>query len=199
MIGKKNVVFGCIFFIFTASLGIWMVDKIETVVTVANDARKTHVGDLKNYKIDNYEKDLEKMTPEEIAKAAVDGTISINDLVVVRQDIINNVKAGPHAHGNLESLLNIVIGILLCFLSVSRMFKQLISWSFIVGTALHSGLLFLMVLMMQIFGMAGDSALLGIFNFILGTGAGPGLLLLGLLLTAVAAIMGFRGEIVKDD
>ena len=140
MIGKKNVVFGCVFFIFTASLGLWMVKKIDTEVSDANNARKSTVGNMKSYRLDNYEKDLEKMSAEAIAKAAADSTISLNDLVVVRQDVINSVKAGPHAHGNLESMLNIVIGILLSFLAVSRLFKQLISWAFMLGTVLHSGL-----------------------------------------------------------
>jgi hypothetical protein len=34
--------------------------------------------------------------------------------------------------------------------------------------------------------------------FILNTGAGPALILLGLLLTGIAAAIGFRGELVRD-
>jgi len=33
---------------------------------------------------------------------------------------------------------------------------------------------------------------------LLGTGIGPVLILLGLLLTGIAAAMGFKGELVKD-
>ena len=72
----------------------------------------------------------------------------------------------------------------LCFLSVGAIFKQLISWAFILGTLLHSGLLFLVV-MFQL-PWAGQ---------LLGLGIGPILLLLGLVMAAVAAAIGFQGKI----
>lgn len=198
MIGKKNIVFGLVFFIFTASLGYLMVKNISTDVAVADQDRKTAMGNLKQYKNDNYEKDLEKMQADDIAKAVADGAISINNLNIIRQEKVNDIKAGPHAHGNLESLLNIVIGVLLCFIGVSRIFKQLISWSFMLGTLFHSGILFLMTVFVHLFN-ATDSPVYAWLGIILQAGIGPMLLLLGLLLTAIAAIIGFRGEVVHDD
>jgi|GEM_PF-475920 len=197
MIGKKNIVFGLVFFIFTASLGIMMVNNINGDVKNQNDLRKTHVGELKTLKIDNYEKDLDKLSAADIAKASVDGVIALNNYIITRQEKVNDIKAQPHAHGNLESLLNIVIGILLGFLAVSRLFKQLISWAFILGTLLHSGMMFLSTVMLHVFEMTPDSVVLSAVMSLLETGAGPVLILLGLLLTAVASIMGFRSEIVQ--
>lgn len=198
MIGKKNIVFGLIFFIFTASLGYLMFKNINSEVAAADQERKTAIGNLKQYKNDNYEKDLEKMPADAIAKAVADGAIALNNLTITRQERVNDIKSGPHAHGNLESMLNILVGILLCFLGVSRLFKQIISWSFILGTILHSGVLFLITLFAHVFN-ATDSVVFGWLLTILQTGAGPMLLLLGLLLTAIAALIGFRGEVVHDD
>lgn len=48
-----------------------------------------------------------------------------------------------HAHGNLESLLNVVVGYLICRLAISQGLAQAISILFIVGAALHSGMLYL--------------------------------------------------------
>jgi uncharacterized membrane protein YgdD (TMEM256/DUF423 family) len=67
------------------------------------------------------------------------------------------------------------------FLTVGRLFKLVISWVFILGTLLHSGVLYLVVVFEL--GWAGT---------ILGTGIGPILLLLGLLLAGVAAAIGWK-------
>ncbi|OGW60420.1 MAG: hypothetical protein A2V83_04080 [Nitrospirae bacterium RBG_16_64_22] len=48
-----------------------------------------------------------------------------------------------HAHGNLESLLNIVVGYIICRLAISHRLAQAISIIFIVGATLHSGMLYL--------------------------------------------------------
>ena len=100
---------------------------------------------------------------------------------------IDSIKGGAHAHGNLEALLNIAAGLALCFIAAARWLKQLISWLFILGTLLHSGMLYLG----RVFNMAWADSLLGY-------GVGPGMILAALLLTGMAAAIGFRGEIIKD-
>lgn len=185
MVGKKNVVFGFIFLVFTAALGPYMITQYVPGVDAAGAKKQTDVGRLQSLKADNFEENLEPLTPEAIAKANTDAILALNTLVNANQpvDMIRN----PHAHGNLESLLNIAVGLVLCFLAVPLKFKQAISWIFILGTVLHSGIMYLAIVFQLEWAM-----------MILGTGAGPALILLGLLLAGIAAAMGFRGELVRD-
>ena len=185
MVGKKNVVFGFIFLVFSAGLGPLMILNYMPAADEAGAEKQTSVGRLQQLKLDNFEEDLEPLTPEKIAKANTDGILALNKLVNARQpiDLIKN----PHAHGNLEALLNIAVGIALCFIAVAPMFKQVISWVFILGTLLHSGAMYLAIVFEQGWAFA-----------ILGSGIGPGLVLIGLLLAGIAAFMGMRGEVVKD-
>lgn len=48
-----------------------------------------------------------------------------------------------HAHGNLESLLNIVIGFILCHLEVPAGLAKIVSILLLVGAIFHSGMLYL--------------------------------------------------------
>jgi len=185
MVGKKNVVFGFIFLVFSAGLGPLMIVSYMPGVDEAGAEKQTSVGRLQQLKLDNFEEDLEALSPEKIAKANTDGILALNKLVNARQPV--DLTKNPHAHGNLEALLNIAVGITLCFVAVAPMFKQVISWIFIAGTLLHSGVMYLAI----VFQMGWAAA-------ILGTGIGPGLILIGLLLAGVAAFMGMRGELVKD-
>jgi hypothetical protein len=186
MIGKKNVVFGFFFLVFTAALGPLMIVKYLPTVGSAQADKQTHVGRLQSMKADGFEENLEALTPEQIAKANTDGILALNQLVNAVQPV-DLIKGGPHAHGNLEALLNIAVGIALCFIAVPVLFKQAISWTFIVGTLLHSGVMYLAVIFELPFA-----------NKLLETGAGPVLVLAGLFLAGVAALMGFKGELVKD-
>ena len=185
MVGKKNVVFGFLFLVFSAGLGPLMILEYMPGVEEAGAEKQEKVGRLQQLKLDNFEEDLEPLTPEAIAKANTDGILSLNKLGNARQpiDLIKN----PHAHGNLEALLNIAVGIALGFIAVSTLFKQIISWVFIAGTLLHSGAMYLAI----VFQMGWAAA-------IMNTGIGAGLVLLGLLLAGVAAAMGMRAEVVKD-
>jgi hypothetical protein len=127
------------------------------------------------------------LAPDKLAKLDSEAILGINRQINA-QAPVDAVKGGPHAHGNLESLLNIVVGVVLCFVALKRAWmKQVISWLFIVGTVLHSGMLYLLIVFNQVW--AGQ---------VLGTGAGPVMIILGLLLAGVAAAIGFRGEIVRD-
>ena len=184
MIGKKNIVFGFLYLVLTASLGPYMVVKMQPDVGIAQSEKQAKVGRLQQLKINQFEEDLEKLTARQIAEANTDGILAINKLLNSRLPI-DGVKGGPHAHGNLEALLNIVAGIVLCFIAVAPLFKQIISWVFIAGAILHSGMLYLLNL-----DQAWALTLLPL---------GPWLVLLGLLLMGVAAFMGFKGQVVTDN
>jgi uncharacterized membrane protein YgdD (TMEM256/DUF423 family) len=53
------------------------------------------------------------------------------------------VLRAAHAHGNLESLLNVVVGYLLCRLAVDAWIAKTVSVILIIGALLHSGILYL--------------------------------------------------------
>ena len=185
MIGKKNVVFGFLYLVLTAVLGILMVNMYEDFGKAALE-KQASVGRLQQLKENGFEEELEPLNARQIAVANTDGILAMNKLANT-EFAIDMVKGGPHAHGNLESLLNIVVGVVLCFIAVNARVKQLISWSFILGTILHSGMLYLS----RVFDMAWAGT-------VLDTGAGPVLLMLGLAMIGIAAAVGFRGEIVKE-
>lgn len=189
MIGKKNVVFGFFFLLLTAALGPVMIVKYSGDVAASETDKQQKVGALQQARDSGYEVDLEKLNAEQIAKANTDALLALSARLNSRVPI-DEIKTGPHAHGNLEAILNILVGVLLGFLAIPAVFKQLISWSCILGTLGHSGLLFLAVVVQLPW--AGD--LLGSwFGYI-----GPSLILIGLLLAAIGAAMGFNGGLVKD-
>ncbi|MEJ2141626.1 MAG: hypothetical protein P8Y24_04610 [Gammaproteobacteria bacterium] len=185
MIGKKNIVFGFIFLALTAALGPLMVNMYQDYGAAAQE-KQASVGRLQSLKGNNFEEELEPLTAMQIAKANTDGILSINKLNNTELGI-DMIKGGPHAHGNLEALLNIAVGIVLCFMAGSAIMKQLISWLFILGTVLHSGMLYLE----RVFEQAWAGMLLG-------TGIGPIMILAGLLITGIVAIKHFTGEVVRD-
>ncbi|HEY5602136.1 MAG TPA: hypothetical protein VIM41_03430 [Gammaproteobacteria bacterium] len=185
MVGKKNVVFGFLFLVLSAGLGPLMIIEYMPGVNAAGAEKQEKLGRLQQLKQDNFEEELEPLPPEQIAKANTDGILALNNLVNARQPV--DLIKTPHAHGNLEALLNIAAGIALAFIAVSVLFKQIISWVFIAGALLHSGAMYLAVVFQ-----------LGWAIAVLNSGIGAGLVLLGLLLIGVAAAMGMRAEIVKD-
>lgn len=200
MIGKKNIVFGFLYLLLTASLGPVMIINHLPGEGTASSTKKTALGflkqtseEIKNIKKDNYidPESFNKMSPKEIGYANTKAIIALSDLVTgYSRQRINDIKGGPHTHGNMEAILNILAGFLLCFVAVSTLFKQIISWVFISGALLHSGLLYLAV------GLELDFAtglLGGWFSYI-----GPALVLLGLLLAGIAALMGFKAQVVTD-
>lgn len=189
MIGKKNIVFGFLYLVLTASLGPLMIIQHYPDVQVAELDKQKKVGALQEAVNAGFEQDLEPMTPEQIAKTNSHAILSLS-AKSNSQVAIDGIKGGPHAHGNLEAMLNIVVGFLLCFLAIHPMFKQTISWIFIVGTVMHSGLLYLAVALEQTWAaalMGGPVAYIG-----------PILVLLGLLLAGIATLLGFRGSIEPD-
>jgi hypothetical protein len=188
MVGKKNVVFGFLFLATTAALGPLMVIKYESW-GLANSEKQLVVGQLQALKVSDYEEDpetLDDLDAKQLAIANAEAIIAMNKVSANEFDI-DFIKGGPHAHGNLESLLNIVVGIALCFIVAPLWLKQTASLMFIVGTLMHSGLLYLERVFM-----------LPWANMLLNTGIGPGLILAGLLLMGVLAARGFQTQPVKD-
>ncbi len=188
MVGKKNVVFGFLFLATTAALGPLMVFKYDAW-GVANAEKQQIVGNLQQLKASDYAEDpetLEDLTPKQLAVANAESIIAMNKVGAIEFDI-DFIKGGPHAHGNLESLLNIAVGIALCFIAAPLMLKQVVSWMFIIGALMHSGLMYFERVFMQAWAKT-----------LLETGIGPVLILLGLVLMGVLAFKGFRGELVRD-
>ncbi len=189
MIGKKNIVFGFLFLALTAALGPLMILKYVPVARSAAAKRQEKIGALQLAQENGFTVDLEKMTPEQIARADADALLALSAQLDA-QSPIDAIKGGPHAHGNLEALLNIVVGIFIAFLAVPAGFKQTISWFFILGALGHSGLLYLAVALKLPW---AQNLLASWFAVI-----GPLLLLVGLLLAGIAAAIGFNGTLVKD-
>lgn len=188
MVGKKNVVFGFLFLVLSAALGPYMVILYQDWGAASAEKQQV-VGRLQELKAGDYQDDpqtLEELTPQQLAIANSDAILAMNKVGAVQHGI-DTIKGGPHAHGNLEALLNIVAGIALAFIAAPLWLKQTASWLFILGTLLHSGLLYLE----RVFhiGWAGT---------LLNTGIGPALILLGLLLMGVLAARGWRPQPVGD-
>jgi hypothetical protein len=190
MIGKKNIVFGFFYLALTASLGPYMIVKLYPGIAATEEVKQETLGALQQAQASNYEIDLNMMSAEQIATMSADAVLALSARLNAEEPV-DAIKAGPHAHGNLEALLNIAVGILLAFLAVPTVFKQVISWTFIVGTLLHSGALFLAVALQLPFAAKLLASPLA--------PAGPVLILLGLLLAGVASAMGYQTTPVKED
>lgn len=188
MIGKKNIVFGFLFLVLTAGLGPYMIQTHFPTADEAQAKKQDATSRLQLLAGAGFEDPdtLDKLTPEQIGQENANTILAINSHANARAPI-DAIKGGPHAHGNLEALLNIAVGIALAFVAVNALIKQLISWLFIAGTLLHSGILALVV----VFQMEWAAA-------VMATGIGPILLLIGLLLMGVAAAIGMRAEVVRD-
>lgn len=182
MIGKKNIAFGFLYLVLTASLGPYMIVKLFPERVAVLGEKQVTVGRLQSLKTNNFEEELEPLKPEQIAKANTEGVLSLNKLINI--DDSRGLTKSAHVHGNLEALLNIAAGLALCFIAVGRLFKQIISWLFIAGAVFHSGMMLLMVN-----GIEWASKVLAI---------GPFLVLAALLLIGIATLIGFKGEVVRD-
>jgi hypothetical protein len=189
MAGKKNIIFGFFYLLLTAALGPVMVIKhfgADGPIANAESAKQEKLGKLQQAVADNFEINLEPMKPVDIAKTNSHALLSLSSRLNA-QAPVDAIKGGPHSHGNLEALLNIVIGLLLAFLVIPKAFKEVISWVFIAGALLHSGLLYLAIGLDM--SWAGN-LMVSWFGYL-----GPVLLLLGFILAGIATIIGFRGQL----
>lgn len=180
MIGAKNVIFGFFFLAFTAALGPYMIVKLMPDTEKAAQQRQKAMAELQVLASNDFERDLEPVSAETLGRLNTRGLLALNRFLQQRA-LVDAVKAGPHAHGNLEALLNIAVGVVLAFLALPAWFKQVISWCFLLGALFHAGMLYLSV----VFGLGWAGTLLG-------TGIGPVLILLGLVLAGVGAAWGWR-------
>lgn len=182
MIGKKNIAFGFLYLVITASLGPYMIVKLLPDQAAVLKEKQVTVGQLQTMKTNDFTKDLDPMKPADIAKANTAGILTLNKLVNVNNEL--EMPRNAHVHGNLESVLNILAGLTLCFVAVGRLFKQIISWLFISGALLHSGSMVLLT-----FGIAWANYTLRI---------GPFFVLAALLTLGIATAIGFKGQLVQD-
>jgi hypothetical protein len=189
MIGKKNIVFGFLYLAMSAALGPYMIFEHFPAQANAESIKQEQLGKLQQARGNGYlDENLESMSADSIARSNTSAILALSGRINADLPIAGTRNA--HAHGNLEALLNIVVGFLLCFVAVSVRFKQIISWIFIAGAVLHSGLLYLAV-GLQVEWAGGLMATW--VSYI-----GPILVLTGLVLAGVAAAIGFRAEFVRD-
>jgi len=189
LIGKKNIVFGVLYLALTAAVGAVMILKHFGDRRKAETEKSAKVSVLQKIKGDSYEKDLQPVTALDLAKANTEAILALSTRANVQKPI-NSLRSGPHTHGTGEAILNILAGILLMFIAAPGWLKQTISWIFIVGTTLHSGMLTLRM----VFGVDWAAHLL----------SGPpgaigrGLMLTGLVVLGITAAFRLGATVVKD-
>lgn len=189
MVGKKNIVFGFLFLMFTASLGPYIALKMIPQLSEAGAQKRTSLGKLQQL-IDAKFKDEIEETQIPLADIAVTlgKAIRAVNAPLNQRDAINRVK-DVHVHGNLESVLNILAGLVLCFLAAPMLVKQLISWLFILGALLHSGLAYL---------ARAPFLEMGWADVVYQYGVGQIMIVLALLLTGVASAIWLRPTVIED-
>ena len=124
MNGKINIIFGFIYFAFTALLGPTMLIPHFGITKQAMD-KAVHAVD--------------KAKQEAQPSATAEALAGILDYLKVEKPSVK----GAHSHGNLEALLNIAVGIVLLSLAIPANFKALLSVLFLAGAVFHSGMLYL--------------------------------------------------------
>ena len=186
MVGKKNIVFGFLYLVLTAALGPYMVKTVFPGIQQAAAERQQAMAELQLLASNDFERDLEAVPAADLARDDARALLGLNRHLQA-ESRLGDIKGGPHAHGNLEALLNIAAGVALVFIAAASWLKQLISWLFILGALLHSGVLYLAIVFE-----------LGWAQQLLGLGVGPVLLLAALLLMGLVAAAGWRGAPVED-
>ncbi|MBI5886077.1 MAG: hypothetical protein HZB85_05785 [Deltaproteobacteria bacterium] len=173
MSGKINIVFGFFYLALTAVLGpAFLVPQLVERGVVMKQAGQA-VADVQTA----VEAPQTQTGAVELAQKNAAAVPALWDALKAQQ---TNGK-GAHAHGNLEALLNIVVGFILLSLAVPNAFKRLLTLLFILGAVFHSGVLYLGT----VFGLGF------VFKFVL---IGEVSLIGGLVLMGVAAIMGIKRQ-----
>ena len=80
MIGKKNIVFGLIYLVATASLGPYMIKNMFPVAGQAAAQKQKALGALQQVKADDFEKNLEPLKPLQIAKMNTGAILALNNV-----------------------------------------------------------------------------------------------------------------------
>ncbi len=173
MNGKINIVFGFLYLASTAVLGpaVIVPGKGENMAALMET----------NKVVAEVKQDVEGgASGEEVSKKLAPAVVGIMDHIE-REGRLAFVSSAAHAHGNLEALLNIVVGVVLSMLSIQMMYKSLLGAFFIVGAVFHSGMLYLAA----VFGQHWAT------NF---TMIGAVALIAGLILMAIASFVGLRAK-----
>lgn len=172
MNGKINIVFGFIYLALTALLGpVLLVPQLGASIKAIGDTAqvvsKVQEGLQNDFKgTDNPNKVIGQAAVSIFSYARDAKNLSL-------------LAGGPHAHGNLEALLNIAAGLVLLSLAIPANFKKLLSITFLVGAVFHSGMLYL----------GGVFGMMWAYNF---TIIGVIAILSGLVLTGVASMIGIK-------
>lgn len=158
---KRNIISGLLLFSLSVLLGPYMTmfsgedrgparDAMATAIEKVDEALGAGAGDLASTNA----KAL-------MAQAALD-----------RANGPRNSSKVAHAHGNLEGILNIVVGLFLGLVAVSATYRLAASWLLIVGSWLHGGALVLgnmgLGFMYNALTVGGFILLLGIFAVVIG-------------------------------
>lgn len=165
MNGKINIVFGFFYLACTAALGP------TVLVPKLGPANQQFEAAAKNV-------EAVRAGGESSQGGVAPATVGIFDYLKSQKGVAS-LAGGPHAHGNLESLLNIAAGVVLLMLTIPANFKALISIVFILGAVFHSGMLYLGM----VFGQAWAFKL---------TKFGAIAVLTGLVLMGIASIIGLK-------
>ena len=168
MNGKINIVFGFFYLAMTAVLGPALIvpiypDKFAAQHEMTEAVKAVETGDST------------KIGP---ALSSITKYIGVGDRM-------GQISGGPHAHGNLEALLNIAAGLTLLMLTINARFKSLLSILFLVGAIGHSGMLYVAT----VFNIPAALNL---------TVIGAIAILSALILTGIAAVMGLPSEPEPD-
>ena len=129
MNGKINVVFGFIYLFCTALL----------VPTVLAPAYGEHHG--ANAAATETVAKLSGMDSADTGTVAAAVTSTFGAMQT--RGRVDSLAGGPHAHGNLEALLNIAAGVVLLSFAIAQRYKTLLSLLFLIGALFHSGMLYL--------------------------------------------------------
>jgi hypothetical protein len=103
-----------------------MVKAVFPDIATAAAAKRENMATLQLMVSNGFEADLEPLSAAEIARRNTGAILALNAQLGM-QEKLDAIKGGPHAHGNLEALLNIAAGLCLCFIAVAPLFKQIIS------------------------------------------------------------------------
>ncbi|MCH7805695.1 MAG: hypothetical protein IH995_00930 [Proteobacteria bacterium] len=185
---NKNVISGLLLFSISILIGPYLMGPFaKETLGPARMKVFTEASELDNALEAHKElTDPEALAVSTEAIAVAAGKTVIEDFKASRVNDRWGHFVFSHAHGNLQGMLNILVGLVLAQLAIAVRFREIISWLFIAGSWGHAG-----------FFIAGNFLItehreLGFF-FLSNAKYGGGLLILGLGLLLVATIMHTRG------
>jgi len=185
----KNVISGLLLFGLSILIGPYMMGSLKTeLLAPALTAQFTQARALQGA-LGEYEGadigDAKSVAADALAGEAGKAVIA-NIKMKQAEDRFDNFKFS-HAHGNLQGILNILMGLMLAQLAISVKFREVLSWLFILGSWGHAGFFILGNF------LVAENPKLGFF-FLVNAKFGGGLLILGLWLTLIAVVLHLRAK-----